>query len=98
MTLTPGLYQFRAVTSLVGVNGLYLAASSARFACELLVPGGDVATLGATDGGAGHERRDGEKMSLLAMVTRDSRHDPSRGVWANGENTTLSLLVMLTLS
>lgn len=58
---------FRGSVGFVGVSGLYLAARSARFPWAL--GGGDVVVLGAADGGAGHERRDGEKTPLLAMLT-----------------------------
>jgi len=50
----------------VGVIGLYLAARSARLPCEL--GGGEVMTLGAAEGGTGHESKDGEKTPLLAML------------------------------
>jgi hypothetical protein len=50
----------------VGVIGLYLAARSLRLPWELA--GGEVMTLGAPDGGAGHESRDGENTPLLAML------------------------------
>jgi hypothetical protein len=57
---------FEGVIGFVGVMGTYLAARSARFPWELA--GGEVMTLGAADGGTGHESSDGEKTPLLAML------------------------------
>lgn len=61
--------------SLVGVSGLYFAASPSKLLTDdPLVGGGEVATLTALDevvegGGMGHDSMEGEKMPLEATLT-----------------------------